>query len=169
MDRNQLLVIQFVSHTLSYLNCSLCRSIVAHLASFVQTVSIGIHMYIELWSQTYLLITFSACLHWPIIAAFARFPDSFLCFIPLLSSGITRFVVGKSLLMMCNSSLVQFLKKHVSLTMSFLSLICQDGNTCLFKSIMFCSCCLVIAFDINTVKYIEIMIFWIFSKSLHCL
>ena len=95
----------------------------------------------------------------PIIASFARFPDSFLCFIPLLSSGITRFVVSKSLLMMCNSSLVQFLKKHVSLTMSSLSLICQDGNTCLFKSIMFCSCCLVIAFDINTDKYIEIMIF----------
>ena len=105
----------------------------------------------------------------PIIASFARFPDSFLCFIPLLSSGITRFVVGKSLLMMCNSSLVQFLKKHVSLTMSSHSLICQEGNTCFFKSIMFCSCCLIISFDINTNKYIEIMFFLIFSKSLPCL
>ena len=92
------------------------------------------------------------------IASFARFPDSCLCFIPLLSSGISTLVVSKSLLMMCNSYLVQ--KTHVSLTMSSFSLICQGGKTCLYKSIMFCSCCLVIAFGIliNANKYIEIML-----------
>ena len=71
-----------------------------------------------------------------IIASFARFPDSCLCFIPLLSSGISTLVVSKSLLMMCNSYLVQFLKTHVSLTMSSLSLIFQEGKTRLFKSFL---------------------------------
>ena len=160
MDRNQSSVIQFVSQALSYfvflffplkkhccplgLICSDCFNWNPHEHCIVVTD---------------LLVNFQCLIPLrPVIASFARFPHSCLCFIPLLSSGST-FVVSKSLLMMCNSSLVQFLKKHVSLTMSFLSLICQDGNTCLFKSIMFCSCCLVIAFDINTVKYIEIMIF----------
>ena len=51
------------------------------------------------------------------------------------------------------------------------SLICQEGKTCLFKSIMFCSCGLVRSFVIfiNTNKYIEIMFFLIFSKLLSCL
>ena len=81
-----------------------------------------------------------------IIASFVGFPDSYLCFFPQLSSDISTLVVSKSLLMMCNSYLVQ--KTHVSLTMSSFSLICQGGKTCLYKSIMFCSCCLVIAFCI---------------------
>ena len=97
----------------------------------------------------------------PIINSIARFPYSCHCFIPLLYSGISTLVVSKSSLMMCNSYLVQFLKTHVSLAMSSHSLICQEGKTCLFKSIMFYSCCLVIAFGIliNTNKHIEIMLF----------
>ena len=100
------------------------------------------------------------------IASFARFLDSCLCFIPLPSSGISTLVVSKSLLMMCNSYLVQFLKTHVCLTMSSFSLICQEDKTCLYKLIMFCSCCLVIAFGIliYTNKYIEIMLKTKFSK-----
>ena len=100
------------------------------------------------------------------IASFARFPDSCLCFIPLLSSGISTLVVSKSLLMMCNSYLVQFLKTHVCLTMSSFSLICQEDKTCLYKLIMFCSCCLVISFGILIYnnKYIEIMLKTKFSK-----
>ena len=52
-------------------------------------------------------------------------------------------------------------KIHVSLTMSSFSLICQEGKTYLFKLIMFCSCCLVIAFGIliNTNRYIKIVLF----------
>ena len=95
-----------------------------------------------------------------IIASSARYPDSCLCFIPLLSSGISTLVVSKSLLMMCNSYLVQFLKTHVSLTMSSFSLICQEVKTCFYRSIIFCSCCFVKAFGIliNTYNYIEIML-----------
>ena len=85
-----------------------------------------------------------------------------------LCSGISILVViSKRLLMMCNSYLVQFLKTHISLTMSTISLFCQNGQTCLFH----CSCCLFIGFGIliNTYKYIEIIFFLIFSKSLPCL
>ena len=94
---------------------------------------------------------------------FARFSDSSLCFIPLLSSGISTLFVSKNLLIFWNSYIVQFLKTHVILTSIF-----QEWKPCLFKSIMFCSCCLIIAFGIliNNNDYSEIMFFLVFSKLL---
>ena len=59
------------------------------------------------------------------------------------------------------------LKTHASLTLSSLSVICQEGKACLFKSIMFSSCCLVISVGIliTTNRYIEIMLIWYFPNS----
>ena len=164
MDRNQLLVIQFVSHTLSYflflffpLQRHCCPLGLICSDCFFWNPYVHIH-----WIMvTDLLVNFYCLFAWRlIIASSTRFPDSCLCFISLLSSGISTLVVSKSLLMMCNSYLVHFLKTHFSLTMSSFSLICQEDKTCLYKSIMFCSCCLVIAFGIliYTNKYVEIML-----------
>ena len=97
------------------------------------------------------------------IPAIVLFPYSLLV--------LAHWSFAKDYLMNCNSYLIQFLKTYVTLTMSSLSLICQEGNTCLFKLIMFSSWCLVIAFGIliNTNKRIEIMFFFIVSKLLPCL
>ena len=168
MDRNQLLVIQFVSHTLSYflflffpLQRYCCPLGLICSDIFYWNPHLHCIEVTDLLVDFYCLFALRL-----IIASFARFPDSFRCFITLLSSGISTLVVSKSLLMMCNSYFVQFLKTHVSLTMSSFSLICQEDKTCLYKLIMFCSCCLVIAFGILIYnnEYIEIMLKTKFSK-----
>ena len=169
MDRNQLSVIQFVSQALSYF-VFLCFPLQKHCCPLGLICSDCFYWnpHVHCIVVTDLLVNFQclfALRH--IIDSFARFPDSFLCFIPLLSSGISTLVVSKSLLMMCNSYFVQFLKTHVSLTMSSFSLICQGGKTCLYK----CFVLFLLAFGIliNANKYIEIMLQIRFSKQMPCL